>query len=384
MLNFYKKAFPALSIMTVLTLISGFIAVKLAFRNHPLLPQDKSVRAWQIEAISDSAQDGDSSITVEDSRFSLNFNFTLSDQAEFPFTAYALVFAETGKVAEYFDLSPYTTLTFSVRCAPANILTFALFTIDETVTDVDNINTYRLPTTFFACSDSWQQVELDLTRLETPQWWFSKFGLELSRQGYPLDKVPRFTFGSSFQSPLNVDSEIHVNELTLHGSSWPLFYVYCGCLLIAWAGFAMLLMKFHTRTLVASLQEKLKKDRPLIAYKQLSIEPQKDREKENILRYMATEYANPELNLDVATSSLGVSRTKINDILKQEIGYTFSAYLNKLRLTEAARLLAESHDISVAEIAYSVGYRNVPYFNKLFKSEYGCTPKVFKDSCKNS
>ncbi|WP_157200825.1 AraC family transcriptional regulator [Massilia sp. Root351] len=32
----------------------------------------------------------------------------------------------------------------------------------------------------------------------------------------------------------------------------------------------------------------------------------------------------------------------------------------------------------MAEIAYSVGYANVSYFNKLFKEEYGCTPKAFR------
>jgi AraC-like DNA-binding protein len=32
----------------------------------------------------------------------------------------------------------------------------------------------------------------------------------------------------------------------------------------------------------------------------------------------------------------------------------------------------------VAEIAYSVGYANVSYFNRLFKEEYGCTPKAFR------
>jgi AraC-like DNA-binding protein len=49
-----------------------------------------------------------------------------------------------------------------------------------------------------------------------------------------------------------------------------------------------------------------------------------------------------------------------------------------LRLTEAARLLSENSGAAILEIAYSVGYSNVSYFNKLFKEEYGCTPKVFR------
>jgi len=57
---------------------------------------------------------------------------------------------------------------------------------------------------------------------------------------------------------------------------------------------------------------------------------------------------------------------------------TFTAYVKKLRLTEAARLLSENPGATVSEVAYSVGYGNVLYFNKLFKEEYGCTPKVFK------
>jgi AraC-like DNA-binding protein len=32
----------------------------------------------------------------------------------------------------------------------------------------------------------------------------------------------------------------------------------------------------------------------------------------------------------------------------------------------------------VAEIAYSVGYANSSYFNKLFKEEYGCSPREFR------
>src|SRR5690606_29114760 len=138
------------------------------------------------------------------------------------------------------------------------------------------------------------------------------------------------------------------------------------------------------QALIGDLRSKIQKDRPLVAYQQLSMEPQHDRDKDAILRFLATEYANAELNLDAMVSAIGVSRTKINDILKAELGFTFTGYLNKLRLTEAARLLAEKADANVAEIAYGVGYKNVSYFNKLFKEEYGCTPKVFKNIYDNA
>ena len=99
------------------------------------------------------------------------------------------------------------------------------------------------------------------------------------------------------------------------------------------------------------------------------------------MQFIATRYADAELDLERVVEETGINRNKINDVLKTELGFTFSGYLNKLRLTEAARLLAEKDTATVAEIAYSVGYGNVSYFNKLFKEEYGCTPKAFRSAC---
>jgi AraC-like DNA-binding protein len=58
---------------------------------------------------------------------------------------------------------------------------------------------------------------------------------------------------------------------------------------------------------------------------------------------------------------------------------TFTSYLKKLRLTEAARLLTNKAGATVAEIARSVGYANSAYFNKIFKEEYGCSPRQFRN-----
>lgn len=95
---------------------------------------------------------------------------------------------------------------------------------------------------------------------------------------------------------------------------------------------------------------------------------------------MASRYAEADLDLDAVVQAAGVNRNKVNEILKAELGFTFTGYLNKLRLAEAARLLAEKGSATVSEVAYTVGYNNASYFNKLFKEEYGCTPKAFRAS----
>ena len=108
-------------------------------------------------------------------------------------------------------------------------------------------------------------------------------------------------------------------------------------------------------------------------------EPFEDKEKAAILRFIATNYANSGLDLDGVAAGTGANRNKINEVLKTELGMTLTGYLKKLRLTEAARLLTDKAGATVAEIAYSVGYANSSYFNKLFKEEYGCAPRQFRN-----
>jgi AraC-like DNA-binding protein len=55
--------------------------------------------------------------------------------------------------------------------------------------------------------------------------------------------------------------------------------------------------------------------------------------------------------------------------------------LERLRLAEAARLLAEKDMAAVAQIAYFVRFSNISCFAKLFKVAYGCAPKAFRGAC---
>jgi AraC-like DNA-binding protein len=256
-------------------------------------------------------------------------------------------------------------------------LTFYLHSFDEQVTDPGNYYSYRIAAMPFSCHEEWSRIEIDLKHLEVPVWWLEMSNIDLSNQDYRLDRALAIAFDSSRQGPVNTLAKVTVAELTLHGHDWRYAWVFAVFSAVVWTGFMGWLFRQYTVSLVESVRDKLKKDRPLIAYQRLSIKPHRDKEKSQLLRFMATEYTNPDMSLEFAVATLGINRTKINELLKDELGMTFNAYLNKLRLAGAARLLSQQGEGNVAEVAYLVGYNNVSYFSKLFKTEYGCTPGAF-------
>jgi AraC-like DNA-binding protein len=185
-------------------------------------------------------------------------------------------------------------------------------------------------------------------------------------------------FGVTQKSPRDVDSRVEISELALHGRDRRWVVALAVVLALGWGAFAAWFLRAHYRALLASLDAQLKNDRRFFAYRQLTLEPFKDKEKAAILHFIGTHYTDPDLDMACVSARIGADREKINEILKTELGMTFTGYVNQLRLTEAARLLTGQAGMPVADIAFSVGYANVSYFNKLFKEEYGCTPKAFR------
>ena len=376
--DFYKRAFVALACLAAASIVVGYACVKASYLQLRLLSEAGKAIPWRAETSSDAGQGGESTIRMLPSTATLGFQFNIATAAKHPYATTALVFADRQGKPAHADLSRYTSISFKARCSPANTLAFGVLTFDRNVTKSGNLLSYRNPSAFFACADSGARQEIDLQHLETPQWWFDMFKLDLSRQAYTLDQVPRLSFGSTFQSPVQINSTVELGDITLNGRDLRYLVGLAAFLVLAWSGFGYWFFRRHALALIANVKDKRDKDLPLVAYQKLSLEPHKDKEKATVLRYLATNYASAALDLEALASQTGVNRNKVNDILKAELGFTFSGYLNKLRLTEAARLLAEQESASVAEIAYSVGYANVSYFNKLFKEEYQCTPKAFR------
>jgi AraC-like DNA-binding protein len=378
---FYKKALVGGFCLLAVTVLLGYICLKQSYLKTSLLPLGGSPLAWKAEPSWNTRPDSASSMTIQESRDRLRYEFRLSKSEERAFAGLELFFLDGKGKPVHVDLSRYTAISLTVKCAPANTLSLGIATFVGGVSQRDQYLSYRMPQAYFSCNSNESRVELDLTRLETPQWWFYMAGQDLAMQPYKLDKVPKMAIGSTFQSPRELTAAVEIGELEFRGRDRRYLLLFAVVTALAWSGFGLWFFRMHTRALVVDVRDKLQKDLPFVAYQQLSLEPHRDKEKTVILQFIATRYADAELDLERVVEETGVNRNKINDTLKTELGFTFSGYLNKLRLTEAARLLSEKDTATVAEIAYSVGYGNVSYFNKLFKEEYGCTPKAFRSAC---
>lgn len=384
MLGFYKiAAVTFLSLMASSGLLL-YLGVELTPLNVPIVSEQKRAIAWTARLVPDPFQEGGSSLVVNEDTQLLDWDFVLATDVPYPYASYSLDFADIAQPQNLLDWTQYHGVSFKVRCSPQNVLVIVLFTQDEKVTVPTQHSTYRVSSTFFPCGETWSTINMPFVDLGTPDWWLHKFGVSLTDRNSRLEQVFGLGFVNSLQSPRNTFSNVKIADLRLTGDDPRYLYGAGIAVLLLWVLSGVWLFRRYIAALVAQVQENVKRDRPLVAYQKLTIDSRADKDETAVISYMAAEYANPHLDLEMAVNSLGVNRNKINETLKSEIGLTFSGYLNKLRLTEAARLLLEQQNVNVAQIAYAVGYNNVTYFNKLFKNEYGCTPKSFKMLCQTS
>jgi AraC family transcriptional regulator, transcriptional activator of pobA len=79
-----------------------------------------------------------------------------------------------------------------------------------------------------------------------------------------------------------------------------------------------------------------------------------------------------------AAKFLGVSRSWLNQLVRQETARNLTDHLRGRLLLESKRLLAHS-DLNVSEIAYQLGFEDPSYFTRLFRQVEGSSPREFRE-----
>ncbi len=100
-----------------------------------------------------------------------------------------------------------------------------------------------------------------------------------------------------------------------------------------------------------------------------------------LLKYINENLAYP-LSRDHLAASVHLSPSRFYTLFKEVVGQSPSDYIQHARLEKARHLLVMS-DLTVHEIALSVGYGDLFYFSRLFKKHYGLSPSYYRNSVRH-
>lgn len=92
--------------------------------------------------------------------------------------------------------------------------------------------------------------------------------------------------------------------------------------------------------------------------------------------YISCNYKR-EITIEQMASHVGMNRTSFCSFFKKQKGMTFITYLNSFRMDMACYLL-RNHELSVSDVCYQAGYKDVPYFTRLFKRIHGKNPTEYR------
>ncbi|MDO4268595.1 MAG: AraC family transcriptional regulator [Eubacteriales bacterium] len=97
----------------------------------------------------------------------------------------------------------------------------------------------------------------------------------------------------------------------------------------------------------------------------------------NVLQYVEEHYKDGSLT--ALSNHLNCEFTWLSRTILRLSGHTYTELVQKKRLEQACFLL-RSTTLSVTDISLAVGYDNFSYFHRIFRKEYGVTPRGYRIS----
>lgn len=97
------------------------------------------------------------------------------------------------------------------------------------------------------------------------------------------------------------------------------------------------------------------------------------------LNYVRDHFTDSTISLNKVAETFHISQSYLTKIFKQKTGYTFTDYLNNLRILTAANLITqEEKSYTMSQISEMVGYSSPHYFSRAFKNYIGVSPNKYR------
>ena len=93
-------------------------------------------------------------------------------------------------------------------------------------------------------------------------------------------------------------------------------------------------------------------------------------------RVIERNFQDPDFGRQQLANGLAVSERQLNRKLRALIDFKPSDYLREFRLRKAASLLSDGNQVAV--VAEQCGYVSTSHFSRLFKAQFGISPKQYQ------
>lgn len=97
----------------------------------------------------------------------------------------------------------------------------------------------------------------------------------------------------------------------------------------------------------------------------------------NVMDYTIHHY-DKNIDLDEIANKANMTPNAFCRYFKQRTNKTYFSFLNELRVENACKLLVGNKGLSVSEIAYLCGFKNLSNFNRKFKEVKNTTPSKYR------
>ena len=89
-------------------------------------------------------------------------------------------------------------------------------------------------------------------------------------------------------------------------------------------------------------------------------------------------YKDTNIKLNHIAKTLGVSSHKLSQFLNDNLGKSFTSFINEYRIEEAKKLLKNNNQYTLEAIGFEAGFSSRSTFYATFKKSVGKTPSEFK------
>ncbi|AMR33624.1 hybrid sensor histidine kinase/response regulator [Mucilaginibacter sp. PAMC 26640] len=145
--------------------------------------------------------------------------------------------------------------------------------------------------------------------------------------------------------------------------------------------FEILLSKIHNSLRMQQTFKKTYQKQVEVKAKDIIVISEDDKFLKNAFDYIELNITNLNFSVEELARHLNLSRVSLYKKLLTLTGKTPVDCIRTIRLKRAVQLLEKSK-LSIANVAYEVGFNNAAYFAKVFREEYGILPSEYINNLK--